>query len=97
LFGERVTDPAKWPIDRYSMICLASSQEVLAALEVQEKALEGEVARQLLPNEDMQRLLTVPGWGLIISATVYLEMGLVGRFPTIEKLTAYAGLVPTLL
>ena len=40
-------------------------------------------------------LMTMPGVGAITALTVYAEVGDFGRFPSAEKLTAYAGLVPS--
>jgi transposase len=96
LFGKKTADSKEWPIDRCSQISLASSQKILEALEIEEKAIEGELARLLLPNDDLKHLLTIPGFGLIISSVILLEMGSVDRFATKEKLVGYAGLVPKL-
>ena len=43
----------------------------------------------------VRRLKTLPGVGDILSATIYLEIGDVKRFPTAEHLASYAGLTPT--
>jgi len=94
LFGERATDPAKWPLDRSSQVQLDSMRRVLDVLEAQETAIEGEVVRQLLNVDEVRRLLTIPGVGPILAAVIYLEIGQIGRFADKEKLTAYAGLVP---
>jgi transposase len=73
------------------------SQQLLAQLdfiqsqvETQEKRL-----RQLLKvTVAMQRLETLPGVGLILAATVALEIGDVGRFASHEHLASYAGTTP---
>ena len=40
-------------------------------------------------------LKTIPGVGEILSATIFLEIGEVRRFPSPEHLASYAGLTPT--
>lgn len=56
----------------------------------QERALEARVG-----SLGWLRLLrSLPGVGLILGATIWTEIGQVGRFPTAAHLAAYAGLVP---
>jgi transposase len=43
---------------------------------------------------EMQRLMSLPGVGVILAATVALEIGEIGRFPSAEHLAAYAGTTP---
>ncbi len=43
---------------------------------------------------EMQRLMTLPGVGVILAATVALEIGEVGRFPSADRLASYAGTTP---
>lgn len=43
---------------------------------------------------EMQRLETLPGVGVILSATIWLEIGDVGRFLSAERLASYAGTTP---
>ena len=43
---------------------------------------------------EMQGLLTLPGVGVILAATVALEIGDVGRFPSADRLASYAGTTP---
>jgi transposase len=42
----------------------------------------------------MQRLMSLPGVGVILAATLELEIGDVTRFPSAEHLAAYAGTTP---
>ncbi len=42
----------------------------------------------------MQRLMTLPGIGVILAATVALEIGEIARFPSAEHLASYAGTTP---
>jgi len=43
---------------------------------------------------EMELLRTLPGVGVILSATLLLEIGDIGRFPSAEHLAAYAGTTP---
>lgn len=45
-------------------------------------------------TEAMQLLMTMPGVGIILSATILLEIGQVSRFPHPARLASYAGTVP---
>jgi transposase len=62
-------------------------QQVMAV----DAALEQLVA--LLPQ---QYLTTIPGVGAVVAATILGEVGDIHRFPSMEKLVAYAGIDPTL-
>jgi len=63
--------------------------------------LQGQIAQQeqrleelLKVTPPMQRLQTLPGIGLILAATVALEIGEVDRFASHEHLASYAGTTP---
>jgi transposase len=43
---------------------------------------------------EMERLMTMPGIGLILAAVIWLEIGDVGRFATAEHLASYGGTTP---
>jgi transposase len=43
---------------------------------------------------EMQRLETLPGVGVILAATIWLEIGDIGRFLSAERLASYAGTTP---
>jgi transposase len=45
----------------------------------------------------MQRLVTLPGIGLILGATIALEIGDIGRFASAERLASYAGTTPRVM
>ena len=42
----------------------------------------------------MERLMTLPGVGVILAATIALEVGRIDRFATAERLASYAGTTP---
>ena len=63
---------------------------IQSQIQTQEKRL-----RELLKvYPAMQRLESLPGVGLILAATVALEIGEVGRFASHEHLASYAGTTP---
>lgn len=73
------------------------SEQLLAQLDF----VQGQIARAenrlpplLAVTPAMQRLKTLPGFGLILAATVALEIGDIGRFATCEHLASYAGTTP---
>jgi transposase len=46
---------------------------------------------------EMQRLMSLPGVGVILAATIALEVGEVSRFLSAERLASYAGTVPRVI
>jgi len=59
-------------------------------IQEQEKRL-----RTLVPiTPEIQLLMSLPGIGVILGAVCALEIGDVGRFPSAERLAAYAGTTP---
>jgi transposase len=59
------------------------------------EALEKRIEQRLGSGEGLRLLKTLPGVGRILGATLLLEIGDVGRFPSAAHLASYAGLVPT--
>jgi len=59
------------------------------------KACESCIRREVLNDERVRFLRTVPGLGAFFSALVALEIGDIGRFRSPERLCSYAGLVPS--
>ena len=77
---------ARWT----SQLLLEQLDGVSGQIEQIEKRL-GELVR-LTPG--MQWLKTLPGVGVILAATIALEIGEIGRFPSAEHLASYAGTTP---
>jgi len=46
-------------------------------------------------NEVIERLQTIPGVGHVVAVMLYATIGDIHRFPNARRLSAYAGLVPT--
>jgi transposase len=56
--------------------------------------LDKTIAREALENPQAVRLMTIPGIGPIVAATVLASIGDISRFPTPEKLSCHFGLTP---
>ncbi len=56
--------------------------------------LERRLAELVRITPEMQWLQTLPGIGVILAATIELEIGDSGRFPSAPQLTSYAGTTP---
>ena len=56
--------------------------------------LEKSLHPTLIPNEDIQRLLWIPGIGKILAFTIYLEVDGIERFPDVKHFYSYCCLVP---
>jgi len=68
--------------------------EQIRLLHKQIKMLEKLLHPSLIPNDDVQRILHVPGIGKIIAFTLYLEIDGIKRFPDVNKFYSYCRLVP---
>lgn len=75
---------------------LASLAEwtVIDQMQKQIGVLEDSLLRQLHKNPQRELLMSLPGVGRILSATILLETGEMARFPSAGHLCSYAGLVP---
>jgi len=63
-------------------------------LEAQIRELEQFLQPILLPNDDIQRLLWVPGLGKITVFSIYLEIDGIDRFESDKRFVSYCRLVP---
>jgi transposase len=73
------------------------SEQLLAQLDFvgrQVRQLEQRLNELVEVTPEMQWLLTMPGVGIILAATIALEMGEVQRFPSAMHLASYAGTTP---
>jgi transposase len=73
------------------------SGQLLAQLDfvsAQVKTLEQRLEELVEVTEQMQWLLSMPGVGVILAATIALEIGEVERFPSAMHLASYAGTTP---
>ena len=70
---------------------LASHDLIAQQMKAQEKRIAVEFGSETM----QQHLLSVPGIGPTLAAVIACEGDAIERFPTAEKLCAYAGVVPT--
>jgi len=68
--------------------------EQLDHLNAQVAAFEQRLDALVEVTPEMQRLMSLPGVGVILAATIALEIGEVNRFLSAERLASYAGTVP---
>jgi transposase len=83
---ERLPEQARWV-----------SGQLLAQLDFvgsQVRQLEQRLEELVEVTPEMQWLLTLPGIGVILAATIVLEIGEVQRFPSAMHLASYAGTTP---
>ena len=69
-------------------------QEQVELLTEQIRELEKSLHPHLVPNDQIQRLLWIPGVGKTVAFTIYLEIGTVERFPSEKQFFSYCRLVP---
>lgn len=87
-----------------SLVGLPLEEEALFQLEILKQQvhllhrlinrLEKSLHPKLIPNEDIQRLLWIPGIGKILAFTIYLETDGIERFERVNKFYSYCRLVP---
>jgi transposase len=73
------------------------SRQLLAQLDfvgAQVKELEQRLGNLVEITPEMQWLLTMPGVGVILAATIALEIGEIQRFPSAMHLASYSGTTP---
>lgn len=66
----------------------------ISLLEKQIKALEKSIYKRIIYNDELQRILWIPGIGYVNGFTIMLEIGDIRRFPSEKKFFSYARLVP---
>lgn len=66
----------------------------LDGLNEQVRQFEQRLGELVEVTPEMQRLESLPGVGVILAATIALEIGEIGRFLSAERLASYAGTVP---
>ena len=66
-----------------------------ATLRAELQRVDTALASRVAAIDAVQRLMTIPGVGILVATAIDAWVGDVRRFPTAKKLAAYAGLVPT--
>jgi transposase len=85
-FNGSVPDPY-----RFQLAALEHTRDYLTE---QILELEKSLHPTLIPNEDIQRLLWIPGIGKVIAFTLYLEIDGIERFDSDKHFVSYCRLVP---
>jgi transposase len=73
----------------------AQLSEVEELLNEQMLDLEKQLYPFLIPNDDIQRLLWIPGIGKMNAFTILLEVDDINRFPDVKNFFSYCRLVPS--
>ena len=84
------------PVRDYDRMALDAHLSILDAIEQRISLLEKEICRIAVSEPRALLLMTMPGVGPITAVTILAEIGDdLARFTNPEKLTSYAGLVPS--
>ena len=81
------------PLDQDSLFQLQMHKQQIYLLHKQINTLEKSLHPRLIPNEDIQRLLWIPGIGKILAFTIYLEVDGIDRFADVNGFYSYCRLV----
>jgi transposase len=85
-FNGSVPDPYRFQIAVLEHTRDTFTQQILA--------LEKSLHPVLIPNDDIQRLLQIPGIGKLSAFTIYLEIDGIERFDSDKRFVSYCRLVP---
>jgi len=80
------------PFGRLEMMNLHSDLETLQFAEKQQDRLTETMTRLAAENEEISRLLHLPGFGVGVAVTVLAAIGNINRFAESKRLVGYAGL-----
>jgi transposase len=96
-YGKKAREELEQRLERLPEQTRWVTRQMLAQLDglnAQVKAFEKRLEELVEVTPGMQLLETLPGIAVILSATIELEVGDIGRFGNAEKLAAYSGTVP---
>jgi len=88
-----ITDPAL--LNNFYRLQYQQFEIQSKLLKEQMLTLEKSIYPSLIPNEDIQRLLWIPGIGKMNAFTILLEVGDINRFPDVKNFFSYCRLVPS--
>ncbi len=96
LFGKEGREQlAKIKLSDIDRITVDRELKLIDDLNVYIKEAEKTVKQFSEDNQDVKRLLTIPGFGEFISRLVAAEIDGIDRFRAVKKLHCYAGLIPS--
>ena len=81
-------------LDEAYRLQAACHEAQIALLQDQITTLEAALHPHLIPNDDIQRLLWIPGIGKVNAFTIYTEIDGIERFPSAKQFFSYCRLVP---
>lgn len=81
-------------LDRLYQLQAQAHMDQIALLEQQIHTIECTLHPLLIPNEDIQRLLWIPGIGKVSAFTILTEIDDIKRFPSVSRFLSYCRLVP---
>jgi transposase len=87
---------AKMSLPTVARQAIVSCLEIAATLEMQITALDDHIKDQVMENETVSLLKTIPGVGPVRSAVIYGEIGDITRFNGPKALASYSGLTPSI-
>ena len=96
-YGKRARGELERRLERLPEQAGWASQQMLRQVDTlgqQIEQFEQRLEKLVEVTPEMQRLISLPGVGVILAATIQLELGDVERFPSAEHLAAYAGTTP---
>ena len=97
LFADGVRERLKQALQQLPPQASYTSEWLLEQLDTVQgviEALEQRIAELFRPTEELKRLDSLPGVGLILGVVLLLEIGDIQRFRCPEHLASYAGTVP---
>lgn len=84
---EQLSGIAKYQYNQLSVVESLLKEQILD--------LEKQLYPDLIPNDDVQRLLWIPGIGKINAFNIVLEVDNINRFPDVKNFFSYCRLVPS--
>jgi len=75
--------------DANRTLALEATRRVVECFDVEVQQLEQEVLRQLKPDPQLRRLMTIAGVGKVLAPTILLEAGTVERFASAGNYVSY--------
>lgn len=82
------------PLEQDTLFQLELLKEQVRLLHKQINSLEKSLHPRMIYNDDIQRLLWIPGIGKVLAFTIYLEVDGIERFDDVNKFYSYCRLVP---